>query len=105
VAGTITALFLYVGYKFLGIFDFGSDLDESFWGAGAAFVVDAIVTVAVTLVTTPKKREELNGLVWGMGVGDTTGAIIGRGLKWWESPLLLGAGALALATILTIVLF
>jgi SSS family solute:Na+ symporter len=105
IAGTVTALFLYVGYKFLGIFDFGTDLNESFWGAGSAFVVDAIVTVAVTLVTTPKKREELNGLVWGMGVGDTTGAILGRGLKWWESPLLLGAGAIALAAIATVVFF
>ena len=49
IAGTITALVVYVGYKFTGTFDFGSDLDESFWGAGAAFVVDALVTVIVTL--------------------------------------------------------
>ena len=45
VAGTVAALVIYVGYKFPGVFNFGSDLDESFWGAGAAFVVDAIVTV------------------------------------------------------------
>ena len=56
----------YVGYKLAGWFTFGSDLDESFWGAGAAFVVDAVVTVVVTLVTKPKPVEELQGLVWGM---------------------------------------
>jgi SSS family solute:Na+ symporter len=105
VAGTLTALFIYVGYKFLDIFSFGSDLDESFWGAGAAFVVVAVVSVAVTLMTKPKPREELRGLVWGMSVGETTGALLGRGQAWWESPVLLGAGAIVLATALTVVFF
>ncbi len=41
VAGTIAALVTYIGYKWAGWFTFGSDLDESFWGAGAAFVIDA----------------------------------------------------------------
>jgi SSS family solute:Na+ symporter len=104
VAGTIAALFVYVGYKFLGIFEFGSDLDESFWGAGVAFVVDAIVTVAVTLFTRPKPTDQLTGVVWGT-VGDIGGAIIGRGQRWWESPLLLGAGSIALAAAFTVVFF
>ena len=38
----------WIGYK-AGWFEFGSDLSESMWGAGAAFIVDAIVTVAVSL--------------------------------------------------------
>jgi SSS family solute:Na+ symporter len=104
VAGTIAALVTYVGYKFLGWFDFGSDLDESFWGAGAAFVVDAIVTVAVTVFTKPKPRDQLNGVVWGT-VGDIGGAIIGRGGRWWESPLVLGSGSIALAAAFTVVFF
>ena len=48
------------------VITFGSDLAESMWGAGLAFVVDAIVTVAVTLFTQPKPVEELQGLVYGM---------------------------------------
>ena len=48
IAGTVTAAGLFIGYK-AGWIDFGSDLDESMWGAGSAFVVDAIVTVLVTL--------------------------------------------------------
>ena len=104
VAGTIAALVTYVGYKWAGWFTFGSDLDESFWGAGAAFVVDAVVTVAVTLVTKPKPVEELQGLVWGMA-NEEDAATARVHDKWWESPKLLGFGAIALAAILTIIFF
>jgi solute:Na+ symporter, SSS family len=103
VAGTIAALVLYVGYKFTGTFDFGSDLDESFWGAGAAFVVDVVVTVAVTLFTQPKPVEELRGLVWGMAIADTS--VSTRRQAWWESPKLLGFGAIFLGLVLTVVFF
>ncbi len=95
VAGTVAALVTYVGYKFTGTFNFGSDLDESFWGAGAAFVIDAIVTVVVTLFTRPKPVEELQGLVWGMANADESAT---RRLAWWESPKLLGFGALGLGS-------
>ena len=44
----------------------GSAQAAAFWGAIAAFVADAIVTVIVTFVTTPKPVEELQGLVYGM---------------------------------------
>ena len=96
VAGTVAALVTYVGYKWADWFTFGSDLDESFWGAGAAFVVDAIVTVAVTLCTKPKPVEELQGLVWGMA-NEEDAATATVHDKWWESPKLLGFGAIALA--------
>jgi SSS family solute:Na+ symporter len=69
------------------------------WGAGLAFVVDAVVTVAVTLRTTPKPVSELQGLVYGMANVDEHA----RSLRWWESPKLLGFTALAGAAILTIV--
>jgi SSS family solute:Na+ symporter len=104
VAGTIAALVTYVGYKWAGWFTFGSDLDESFWGAGAAFVVDAVVTVAVTLVTKPKPVEELQGLVWGMANEEDASTATAHD-KWWESPKLLGFGAIALGVILTIIFF
>jgi SSS family solute:Na+ symporter len=103
VAGTIAALVVYVGYKFTGTFNFGSDLDESFWGAGAAFVVDAIVTVIVTLSTTPKPVAELQGLVWGM-VNEPEATDLDEP-RWWNSPYLLGFTALAIAAILTIIFF
>jgi len=104
VAGTAAALITYVGYKWLGWFTFGSDLDESFWGAGAAFVIDAVVTVAVTLVTRPKPVEELQGLVWGM-VNEEDASRAAENDRWWESPKLLGFGAIALGAVLTIIFF
>jgi SSS family solute:Na+ symporter len=104
VAGTAAALVTYVGYKWLGWFTFGSDLDESFWGAGAAFVVDGIVTVAVTLFTKPKPIAELQGLVWGMANEDDAEAAA-RHDKWWESPKLLGFGAIGIGVVLTIIFF
>jgi Sodium:solute symporter family len=45
-----TVYFLYLGH----VLHFGSDLDESFWGAGIGFVVVGIVSVLVTMVTTAK---------------------------------------------------
>jgi solute:Na+ symporter, SSS family len=101
VAGTLAALFVYVGYKFLDIFSFGSDLDESFWGAGAAFVTCAIVSVIVTMFTTSKPVEQLRGLVWGMvATADEDDEETG---SWWQSPQVLGFSALALGAILTLV--
>jgi SSS family solute:Na+ symporter len=100
IAGTITAAGLFVAHKAAWI-KFGSDLDESMWGAGMAFVVDAVVTVAVSLRTTPKPVSELQGLVYGMANIDEEA----RAYKWWESPKLLGFSTLAGAAILTIVLW
>ena len=71
IAGTITAGGLFIGYK-AGWINFGSDLDQSMWGAGSAFVVDAIVTVIVTYFTKPKPIEELHGLVYGMADARTS---------------------------------
>lgn len=99
MAGTAAAAITWIGYK-AGWFEFGSDLSESMWGAGAAFVVDAIVTVAVSLRTTPKPVSELQGLVYGMANEDEFAAR--RQHRWWESPGLLGGTVLAGATILTI---
>jgi len=102
VTGTFVAAVTWIGYK-AGWFSFGSDLDESMWGAGLAFVAVAITAVAVTLVTTPKPRAELQGLVYGMANEDEYAAR--RVHKWWESPKLLGFTVLALAIVATIVFF
>ncbi|MFL5975235.1 MAG: sodium:solute symporter family protein, partial [Solirubrobacterales bacterium] len=58
VAGTAAAAITFIGYK-AGWFDFSTDLNESMVGAGLAFVVDAIVTIGVTLGSQPKPVGEL----------------------------------------------
>jgi SSS family solute:Na+ symporter len=93
VAGTAAAAITFVLYK-AGAISFGSDLAESMWGAGLAFVTDAIVTVLVTLRTRPKPVEELQGLVYGMA--NTEGAQS-------RAPQILGGAVLVGATVLTIV--
>ncbi len=99
IAGTVTAATLFICHKASWI-DFGTDLNQSMWGAGAAFVVDAVVTVIVSLVTKPKPVEELQGLVYGMANTDDS---VTRHVHWWESPKLLGFSVLAGATVLTVV--
>ena len=100
IAGTATAAGIFISYK-AGWISFGSDLDESIWGASMAFVVDGIVTVLVSLRTEPKPISELQGLVHGMANEDEHA----RPYKWWESPKLLGFSTLAGAAVLTIVLW
>jgi solute:Na+ symporter, SSS family len=98
VTGTVAALLTFILYK-TGAIHFGSDLAESMWGAGIAFVTDAIVSVAVTLRTQPKPVEELQGLVYGMANLEDAKAE----RRWWESPTLMGGSVLAGALVLTIV--
>ena len=66
----------------------------------AAFVVDAIVSVAVTLFTTPKPVEELNGLVYGMAVPDEDEPASER--VWYRRPWTLAAGALGITAVLSL---
>ena len=76
------------------LFNFGSALTASFWGAAVAFAVDAIVSVAVTFVTRPKPVSELEGLVYGTTVdkGDLATPRAGGGRRSssavspWPSP-------------------
>ena len=100
VTGTLVAGVTWLGYK-IGWFSFGSDLDESMWGAGLAFVGVAITAVVVTLMTTPRPVAELQGLVYGMANEDEYAAR--RVYKWWESPRLLGFTVLGGAAILTVI--
>ncbi|MFG2038559.1 sodium:solute symporter family protein [Dactylosporangium sp. NPDC048998] len=99
LAGTLAAFVTYAGYKWFGWFSFGSDLDESFWGAGIAFVVVTIVALIVTPLTRSKPESELDGLVYGIGRHDLRADAIAGDTAWYRSPVLLGSGALVLAAL------
>ncbi|WP_066365594.1 sodium:solute symporter family protein [Herbidospora mongoliensis] len=96
IAGTLAAFAVYIPYR-AELLDLGTDLNASFVAAGAAFLVDAVVSVAITLVTTPKPDEELRGLVWGLTDVDLKDDSIAGDKKWYRSPVVLGSGALILA--------
>jgi SSS family solute:Na+ symporter len=101
--GTLTALIIWVGYKFLGLWSFGSDLAESMIGSGVAFVVGAGVAVLVSMFTTPKPVAELNGLVYGMAVVEEH--VPPEDQVWYRNPKLLGFGALAIGIVFCIIFF
>jgi SSS family solute:Na+ symporter len=102
VLGFLASLTLYLGY--LGdVFTFNSDLEESFWGAGAAFVTAVVVAFIVTLFTRSKPDDELRGLVYGLAGSSTSAETIVAGDKvWWRNPVLLGGIAVFLAIVLYI---
>jgi solute:Na+ symporter, SSS family len=99
LAGTVGAAAAHYANKW-GWVDLGSDQAAAFWGAIAAFGADAIVTVAVTLVTRPKPLEELQGLVYGMANVEEHQAASER--VWYRKPELLGFGALGLTALVSV---
>jgi SSS family solute:Na+ symporter len=104
LSGTLVAVATYLLYKG-GVISFNSDLEESFWGAGLAFVTVAVVAAVITPLTRPKRNDELTGLVYGMGGVDLKGDVLTGDRLWWRSPVLLGAIAVALAVLLYIPVF
>jgi len=100
--GTLSSLTLYLLY--LGdVVKFNSDLEESFWGAGLAFVTAVVVAVLVTFVTPSKPDNALRGLVYGLAGSSTSGeAVLVADRVWWRNPALLGGIAVVLAFLLYI---
>jgi solute:Na+ symporter, SSS family len=76
---------------------------QNFYGAIAAFLADAVVTVIVTYLGKPKPLKELAGLVW--GVPDPNAPDPSKAPKppWWESPAVLGWGAIAIIVVLSVI--
>ena len=104
VAGTVAAYAVSRLNAYHTISHFGSALSASFWQAIIAFIVDAVVLVAVSLVTKPKPTEELRGLVWGLTHEEERETNADpRDKLWWRSPALLGGVALGLLVILNII--
>ena len=99
VAGTVGAAAAHYGNKW-GVFDLGSAQAAAFWGAIAAFLSDALVTVLVTLVTKPKPIAELQGLVYGMA--NTEERALASEHVWYRRPLVLAGGAIGITVVLNL---
>jgi SSS family solute:Na+ symporter len=74
-----------------------SDMAQNFWGAIFAFSVNAVVAVAVSLMTKPRPDEELVGLVHSL-----TPKPPQHHLAWWQRPEILAIGILICAIALNI---
>jgi len=102
VSGTVASLTLYLLHT-TKVYAFNSDLEESFWGAGLAFVTAVLVAYLVTLGTQAKPEGELRGLVYGLAGASASGEVILAADKvWWRNPILLGGIAVGLALVLYI---
>ncbi|MBW0274612.1 Na+/galactose cotransporter [Nocardia sp. MH4] len=101
VSGTLAAVSVFLLNE-TGVTNL-SGQGASFVAAGAAFVVDITVSVAVTLVTRPKPAAELVGLVY----SETPKALRtdpdADSLPWYQRPVLLAGIALVLVIALNIV--
>jgi SSS family solute:Na+ symporter len=73
----------------------------SFAAASAAFIVDVVVSVAVSAVTRPKSEEDLRGLVWGLtekeDFHDKEPVV-----TWWEKPTTLAGIAVVILVALNV---
>ncbi|WP_204295610.1 sodium:solute symporter family transporter [Actinoplanes campanulatus] len=94
--GFLAAFTLYI-LHLTEVIEFNSDLEQSFWGAGLAFVTAVVVAALITPFTPGKSEDELRGLVYG-SAGDT----LVEDRVWWRNPVLLGVIAVILAFVLYI---
>jgi len=102
IAGTLGA-FVADRLFTAGVLDVGPPQSAAFWGAAVAFLSDAVVTVLVTLVTSPKPDSELRGLVWSLTskeerAHERTGSDSG----WYRSPAILGGIVLGSVLVLNV---
>ena len=73
----------------------------SFLAASVAFVVDIIVSVVVSLMTRPKRDEDLGGLVYSLTPKeDRTDS--DPDLAWWQRPTILAGISLVLLVLLNL---
>jgi SSS family solute:Na+ symporter len=79
------------------VINIGSKIASTWYEAIAAFGVDAIVLIVVSLVTKPRDPEDIRGLVWGLKRPEQEGDSIVGDAAWYRQPIVLGVGALVIA--------
>ena len=75
-----------------------SELAQTFWTAITAWVTCFVVTIVVSLATSPRPEHELRGLVYSLTERPTDAA-----LPWVRRPLTLAIAVLALTLVLNLV--
>jgi solute:Na+ symporter, SSS family len=99
VSGTTMATVLYI-MELTGALKFGSAMAGNFWRAWWVWVTCFLVTIVVSLVTTPKTDDELRGLVWSLTPKKEA---VER--SWYKKPWVLAVAALAITVALNIIFF
>ena len=91
VAGTLAASLHYEVTAVVGggslipkmavVHEYASDMAQNFWGATWAWTVCFLVTIAVSVATSPKPEDQLKGLVYGLTPHESD-----AGLPWHHRP-------------------
>ncbi|WP_024799623.1 sodium:solute symporter family protein [Nocardia sp. BMG51109] len=101
VFGTLSAVVIFILHQ-SDVFHL-SGQGSSFLAAGVAFVVDIVLSVIVTQVTTPKPAAELVGLVYSETPKDQLTDPEAASLPWYQRPVLLAGIALVLVIVLNVI--
>jgi len=107
VSGTVAAVVVAIlsedalGGASVGVLGL-SGQGASFVAAGAAFVVDIVVSIAVTYVSRPKPASELTGLVYSLTPKETLTDSEQEHLPWYQSPVKLAGIGLVFVIILNL---
>ena len=105
VTGMLSSFTMFLAVKYgwiqasvLTLSNAASDMSANFWRAWWAWLICAVVTVAVSLVTKAKPKEELVGLVKGL-----TKIEIEKGMRWYKKPEVMAVISLIVFVILNII--
>ncbi len=102
VSGTTTAVLVFILSE-TGVINLPGQ-GASFVGAGAAFVVDILVSIVVSKVTRAKAESELVGLVYSLTPKEQRTEAAGEGDHgWYRKPVLLAGISLGMVIVLNIV--
>jgi SSS family solute:Na+ symporter len=85
-----------------GVFDLPGQ-GGAFVAAGAAFVVDIVVSVGVSMVTAPKPVAELAGLVYSETPKEQRTDPEAHRLPWFRSPAKMAGISLAMVIVLNVI--
>jgi SSS family solute:Na+ symporter len=103
LTGVLSGATLFLLYE-VHVAPFGTALSATFAQATAAFGMDVIVTVLVSLRQAAPDPGRLAGIVY--GTKDKDGKPLARPARepvWWRRPGLLGGGAVTIAIALTVI--
>jgi solute:Na+ symporter, SSS family len=102
VSGTVSAVFVFIMSE-SGVWNLPGQ-GAAFLGAGAAFVVDVVVSIGVTMVTAPKPAEELVGLVYSLTPKEKRQReVTGEDAGWYRNPSVLAGIVLVITIVLNII--
>ena len=108
VSGTLAAVFVaFLSEDALGGLSVGvlplTGQGASFVAAAAAFVVDIVVSVVVSMVTQPKPARELVGLVYSETPAEQRTDPDASALPWYRSPTKLAGISLVMVVVLNLI--